>query len=275
MIITFIGGGNMASALIGGLLGRGFGPGQLRVVEPNPETAERLAQRYGVAVQAAPDAAILACDLVLLAVKPQQLRGVATGLAPHLAQQLVVSIAAGVRAADLSRWLGGYRRLVRAMPNTPAMVQAGITGLYALPEVTEAERRRAEDVLAAVGEVVWVAEEGEMDVITAVSGSGPAYVFYFMEALEEAAITLGLTETQARRLSFATFAGATRLAGASSEDVATLRARVTSKGGTTERALATMEAAGLKAIIAGAVRAAAQRARELGDELGRDDAASS
>ncbi|MEO1767874.1 pyrroline-5-carboxylate reductase [Thiobacter aerophilum] len=273
MNITFIGGGNMANALIGGLLSKGFAAGTLRVVEPDAETAQRLAERYGLLVKATADADILACDLVLLAVKPQQLRSVAAGLAPHLTQQLVLSIAAGVRAADLSRWLGGYRRLVRAMPNTPAMVQAGITGLYALPEVSEEERRRAEAVLAAVGEVVWVGAEADMDVITAVSGSGPAYVFYFMEALEEAAIALGLSASQARRLSLATFAGAARLASASREDVVTLRERVTSKGGTTERALAALEAAGVKPRIVEAVRAAALRARELGDELGRDGAA--
>jgi pyrroline-5-carboxylate reductase len=270
MNITFIGGGNMASALIGGLLGQGFAKSDIRVVEPNADAGARLRAQYGIEVYAEAVPAALASDLVVLAVKPQQLRNVAAGIAPHLKSQLLVSIAAGVRAADLARWLGDYPRLVRAMPNTPAMVLAGVTGLYALPGVTAEERERAGRVLAAVGEVVWVAAEAEMDTITAVSGSGPAYVFYFMEGLEEAAIAQGLSAAQARQLSIATFAGAAKLAAQSSEDVATLRARVTSKGGTTERAIHTLEAAGLKRIIGDAVRAAAARSRELGEELGGD-----
>jgi pyrroline-5-carboxylate reductase len=269
MNITFIGGGNMANALIGGLLGRGFKAAELRVVDPDPQARERLQRQYGLIVEPAVDAGVLACDIVLLAVKPQQLREVAKTLAPHLKNQLVISIAAGVRAADLSRWLT-YRRIVRAMPNTPALVQAGISGVYALPEVGEAERRQAATVLEAVGEVVWVAREEDMDTITAVSGSGPAYVFYFMEALEEAAIRLGLSAAQARQLTLATFAGAARLAAKSQEDLATLRARVTSRGGTTERALASLEAAAVRQAIIDAVGAAAARSRELGDELGRN-----
>jgi pyrroline-5-carboxylate reductase len=268
MNIGFIGGGNMANALIGGLIGRGFAASALRVVEPNAETAKALESRYGIAVSATATREVTACDVLVLAVKPQQLKEVAHALAPHLTGQLVVSIAAGIRAADLSRWLLGYRRLVRAMPNTPALVRAGITGLYALPEVTPAERDRATEVMAAVGEVVWVEEEAAMDAITAVSGSGPAYVFYFMEALEEAAMAQGLPAAAARQLTRATFAGASRLAAESGEDVALLRARVTSKGGTTERALETMEAEGLKAIVARAVAAAVERSRQLGDELG-------
>lgn len=270
MNITFIGGGNMANALIGGMLGQGFAKGDIRVVEPNADAGARLRAQYGIEVHPEATPAALAGDIIVLAVKPQQLRNVAAGIAPHLKTQLVISIAAGVRAADLARWLGNHQRLVRAMPNTPAMVLAGVTGLYALPGVTPEERERAERVLAAVGEVVWVAAETEMDTITAVSGSGPAYVFYFMEGLEEAAIAQGLSAAQARQLSLATFAGAARLAAQSTEDVATLRARVTSKGGTTERAVHTMEAAGLKQIIVEAVRAAAQRSRELGDELGAE-----
>ena len=270
MNITFIGGGNMANALIGGMLGRGFAASGIRVVEPNADTAGKLRAQYGIATHAEAGAEALTSDLIVLAVKPQQLRGVAAGLAPHMNSQLVVSIAAGVRAADLARWLGNHRRVVRAMPNTPAMVLAGVTGLYALPDVTADERERAQRVLAAVGEVVWVEAEADMDVITAVSGSGPAYVFYFMEGLEEAAIAQGLSAEQARRLSLATFAGAAQLAARSAEDVATLRARVTSKGGTTERAVHAMEAARLKQIIVDAVRAAAARSKELGDELGAD-----
>ncbi len=270
MNITFIGGGNMANALIGGLLGRGLAADDIRVVEPNAATAQALHARYGVAVYPEPSPEALASEVVVLAVKPQQMREVATTLAPRLGDALVISIAAGIRTGDLSRWLGGRRRLVRAMPNTPALVQAGITGLYALPEVDEADRRRAGGLMEAAGEVVWVASEEEMDVITAVSGSGPAYVFYFMEALAEAAIAQGLPADQARRLALATFSGAVRLAAGSGEDVGILRARVTSKGGTTERALETMAQAGLKAIVAKAVAAAVERSRELGEALGRD-----
>ncbi len=270
MNITFIGGGNMANALIGGMLGQGFAKSDIRVVEPNADAGARLRGQYDIEVHSEAAPAALDCDLIVLAVKPQQLRAVAAGLAPHLKSQLVISIAAGVRAADLARWLGDHPRLVRAMPNTPAMVLAGVTGLYALPGVSAEERERAERVLAAVGAVVWVGSEAEMDTITAVSGSGPAYVFYFMEGLEEAAIAQGLSAAQARQLALATFAGAAKLAAQSAEDVATLRARVTSKGGTTERAIHTMEAAGLKQIIVAAVRAAAQRSRELGDELGAE-----
>lgn len=270
MKITFIGGGNMANALIGGMLSQGFGKTDIRVVEPNADTAAKLRTQYGVSVHAEAGAEALAGDLIVLAVKPQQLRPVAAGIAPYLESQTIVSIAAGVRAADVARWLGGYGRVVRAMPNTPAMVLAGITGLYAMTSVSGEERAQAQRVLEAVGAVVWVEEESGIDTITAVSGSGPAYVFYFMEGLEEAAIAQGLSAEQARQLSLATFAGAAKLAAQSSDDVATLRARVTSKGGTTERAIHTMEAAQLKQIIVDAVRAAARRSRELGDELGAD-----
>jgi pyrroline-5-carboxylate reductase len=271
MKITFIGGGNMASALIGGLVDQGFHTQDVNVVEVNVEAAEQLRGRYGVQVQGAAEGAALESGMIVLAVKPQQLREVSRHIARQLKSQILVSIAAGVRATDLSRWLGGYQRLVRAMPNTPAMARSGVTGLYALPTVSQLERDQTQRVMEAVGTVVWVKDEAEMDVITAVSGSGPAYVFYFMEALEEAAIALGLSAQQARQLSLATFTGAAKLAGESTEDVATLRARVTSKGGTTERAIHQMEAAALKGIVADAVRAAAHRSKELGDELGAPD----
>ncbi len=268
MNITFIGGGNMASALIGGLLKQGFAAAAIHGVEIDPKARARLAADYGIACHEAPDAAALEADIIVLAVKPQQLRGVAAAIAPQLKSQLVISIAAGVRAADLSRWLHGYARIVRAMPNTPALVRAGITGLYALPAVSAREREEAQRILGAVGECLWVEDEPLLDAVTAVSGSGPAYVFYFMEALEAAAVELGLSEAAARALALATFLGAARLASQSDESPATLRARVTSKGGTTERALASLEQAGVKAAINAAVKAAAARAKELGDELG-------
>lgn len=268
MKITFIGGGNMAGALIGGLIQRGFNPGDIHVVEINDDARASLTRAFKLHTYPAICAAAAATDLIVLAVKPQQLRAVAGELKPLLQKQVVVSIAAGVRAQDLARWLGDYPRLVRAMPNTPAMVRAGVTGLYALPGVSPAEREQAQQVLEAVGACVWLDEETQMDAVTAVSGSGPAYVFYFIEALEAAALELGLSAAQGRELALATFLGAAQLARQSPDDPATLRAKVTSKGGTTERALLSMEQADVKKLIQCAVRAAAERSRELGDELG-------
>ena len=270
MNISFIGGGNMASALIGGLVTQGFDAAHIRVVDVSPETREALQARYPVRTFAAMDAEAVTSEVIVLAVKPQQLREVAGALAPLLHQQLVISIAAGVRAADLSRWLGGHRQLVRSMPNTPAMVSAGMSGLYALPEVEQLQRTQAEIVLQAVGATLWLNDEKQMDGITAVSGSGPAYVFYFMEAMQAAAEELGFSPQQARTLTLQTFLGAARLASHSEEDAATLRARVTSKGGTTERALGAMQEAAVKTAIIQAIHAAAERSRELGDALGQE-----
>ncbi|MBS4095705.1 MAG: pyrroline-5-carboxylate reductase [Sulfuricella sp.] len=270
MNITFIGGGNMASALISGLLQQGTLASSVRVVEISPEGRERLQTQYRVATFDSLSAAALAGEIVVLAVKPQQLREVAAQLQGMLTGKLVVSIAAGVRAADLARWLGGHPQLVRAMPNTPAMILSGITGLYALPEVSATQKQQAESVLKAVGAVVWLDSESGMDAITAVSGSGPAYVFYFMEALQDAARQFGFADPEARRLAVDTFLGAAKLAASSDEDLATLRARVTSKGGTTERAITTMEGDAVKAAIVRAVQGAAERSRELGDLLGKD-----
>jgi pyrroline-5-carboxylate reductase len=197
------------------------------------------------------------------------MRDAAVALAPLVNNTLIVSIAAGIRAADLARWLNGHTRIVRVMPNTPALVLAGISGLYATAGISVDDRKQAESILGAVGESVWVERESDIDAVTAVSGSGPAYVFYFIEALEQAARELGLSADAARRLAIATFTGASKLAAQSNEDAATLRARVTSKGGTTERALASMENDKIKAAIVRAVKAADERSRELGDELGR------
>lgn len=258
----------MAAALIGGLVAQGFDAARMRVVEISPEARAALLARYPVQTFASLDAEAVAADVVVLAVKPQQLREVAVMLAPLLTSQLLLSIAAGVRAGDLSRWLGGYGRLVRAMPNTPAMISAGMTGLYALPEVVGAQRQQAEVILRAVGATLWLEDERQIDAVTAISGSGPAYVFYFMEAMQDAATELGLTPQQARALTQETFLGAARLAAHSEEDAATLRARVTSKGGTTERALGLMETANVKQAIVRAAHGAAERSRELGDILG-------
>ena len=270
MKIGFVGGGNMASALIGGLLGKGWRAEAINVVEIDPQARERLTRELGVAAHGAAADALRGIDCVVLAVKPQQLRDVARPLGPLVHDALVVSIAAGVRLGDIARWLGGHQRVVRAMPNTPALVLAGMTGLYAPPTLSEADRRAAEDILSAAGATLWVDREELIDAVTAVSGSGPAYVFYFIEALEQAAAELGFDPERARQLALTTFTGAVKLATQSSEPVATLRARVTSKGGTTERAISEFDAKRVREAIVHAVRAAEERSKELGDALGKD-----
>jgi len=267
MNICFIGGGNMATALIGGLLKHGFTAAQLRVVEINADNRARLQQEFGVQATAELATGVSGSNVIVLAVKPQQLHEVAAQLAPLLSGQLLVSIAAGIRAADMARWLG-TRNVVRAMPNTPALIQSGMTGLYALPAVSKTQREQAQSILVAVGTTLWVADEVMLDAVTAISGSGPAYVFYFIEAMQQAARELGFSDEDARRLSIETFLGATKLADTSEDDVSLLRARVTSKNGTTERALLSMDANNVKQHIITAAKAAAARAREMGDELG-------
>ena len=270
MKITFIGGGNMASAIIGGLVRKRWPRASLRVVEIAADARARLARAHKVKVRAALDAGTAGADCIVLAVKPQQLREAARALGPLLSRQLVITIAAGVRIQDLSRWLGGYPRIVRVMPNTPALAGAGISGLFAGRAVSAAGRAAAQRILGAVGATLWVGAEKDLDAVTAVSGSGPAYAYYFIEALERAARELGLAAGAARRLALETFSGALRLAAHTGEPPATLRARVTSKGGTTERAIALMEAERIQDAIVRAVKAAAARSRELGDDLGRD-----
>jgi len=273
MSMIFVGGGNMASALIGGMIAKGTAAQEFCVIDPADAQRDRLAALFsGIAVAPAIDRHVVdGASIVVLAVKPQQMPTVARELAPHVeSTPVVLSVAAGIRTADLARWLNGYRRIVRAMPNTPALVGAGITGLFAMSEVNAERRGVAASVLEACGEVVWCAREDLLDAITGVSGSGPAYVFYFLEAMEEAARELGLETPVARKLAYATFAGAMSLARQSEEEPAALRARVTSKGGTTARALETMEAAKVKAHFVAAIKAAAARAKELGDEFGAE-----
>ena len=267
MNICFIGGGNMAAALIGGLLGKGFAAGQISVVEINADSRAQLQRNFAVrTVETAADG-IVGSQVIILAVKPQQLRDVATQLAPLLSGQLLISIAAGIRAVDLSRWTN-CQAIVRAMPNTPALVRSGMTGMYALPAVSDSQREHAQNILAAAGETLWVQSEAMLDAVTAISGSGPAYVFYFIEALQRAARELGFNTEEARRLSLETFLGASKLAACSDDDVSVLRARVTSKNGTTERALSSMAANHVAEHIVQAAKAAEARAREMGDELG-------
>lgn len=269
MNITFIGGGNMASALIGGLLQQGYAAKQLRVIEINAESREKIKDAFGVAVLPDLASGAIDSDVILLAVKPQQLFELTQGLVPFLNDQLIISIAAGIRTLDIIRWLGGYQRVVRAMPNTPSLVRCGVTGLYAPLAVSEQDRKNAESILTAVGSILWVEKEEMLHTVTAISGSGPAYVFYFIESMQQAGIELGLTTAQARQLSLQTFVGASKLASVSDEDVAVLRSRVTSKGGTTEQAIQVMEKNDLKCKIITAIHAASQRSHEMSDELSK------
>jgi pyrroline-5-carboxylate reductase len=272
MKITFLGGGNMATALIGGMLKQGFAAKGIQVIELLQAGRERLQKEFGVRAVDALDVQALDCDVLILAVKPQQMRQALAPVAGQLVRQLVVSIAAGLRLQDLSRWLGGYPTLVRAMPNTPALIGMGITGLYANDSVSDAGREAVSRIMQAVGGSVWLDDETQIDAVTAISGSGPAYVFYFIEALQAAGENLGLAAETARTLALQTMLGAATLAVRSDESAAVLRERVTSKGGTTEAALKSMAGDAFPAIIARATQAAALRGSELGVQLGQDGA---
>jgi len=269
MKISFIGGGNMARALIGGLIAKGWAAGDIHVIDPDTEKRAQLQQDFGISTSDQLPGAAMA-DIVVLAVKPQQLRDVAIFLGSLLSRQLVISIAAGVRCGDLIRWLGNYGAVVRVMPNTPAQIQSGVSALYAADDVSAEQQKQAETVMAAVGTTLWLESEHQMDAVTAISGSGPAYVFYFLEAMQLAGEKLGLASGQSREIALQTFLGAAKLAAESPHDFATLRTQVTSKGGTTERALNHMATAGVDQAIVGAVEAASERSRELGDLLGKD-----
>ncbi len=271
--IALIGGGQMARALIGGWVARGAPASSISVADPVASQRDWLAAAYPrVRLYADNDAAARNAEVWVLAVKPQLLGAAVRSLAPLAAQSrpLVLSIAAGIRAADIRRWLGGELGVVRAMPNRPALIGAGISALYADPAVDAAARALATRLIEAVGSVVWVGTEGHLDAVTAVSGSGPAYFFLLIELLETAAIAEGLVPAVARRLAIDTAAGAAALAQSSADEPVTLREQVTSKGGTTAAAMAVLEAADLRAIFARAVAAAARRSRELAAEFGRD-----
>jgi pyrroline-5-carboxylate reductase len=267
MKILFLGGGNMANALIGGMLKQGFAASGIDVIDPGAEARQKLAGSYGVHCHESATTAPAAPDVLVLAVKPQQMKEAVAPLLGKLGNAVVVSIAAGLDMAALSRWLGGHRKIVRCMPNTPALIGAGITGLCALPEVGSDERSLADRVLRAVGTTVWT-DEDRMDAVTAISGSGPAYVFLFIEALQQAAAEFGFTPEQGRQLAIETVQGAAALAAQSSEPASVLRERVTSKGGTTEAALKTMAERGVKDGIVAGCYAAAARGGELGKLLG-------
>jgi len=269
--ISFIGGGNMAAALIGGLAGKLTAGSNIHVVDINPEALQYLNRRYAATTAEHIGATVSASDVIVLALKPQQMRETVLELAPFVApRQLVLSIAAGICSADLSRWLNGHRAIVRTMPNTPALIAQGITGMAAMDGVSQTQISLADSIMRAAGETAWLKDESQIDAVTALSGSGPGYVFYFMEAMQQAALDLGMSAEQGRQLSVATFLGASQLAAQIPEPISVLRERVTSTGGTTFAALSSMEDSGVGPAIIKAIKAAALRSKELGEEFGKD-----
>ena len=265
--IAFIGGGNMASAIIGGLLKQGMPAAMIEVAEPSAEQRLKLGQQFGIQAHASPGAWLAGASLVVWAVKPQTFKDAALQTRFHTKTALHLSVAAGIRSASVAHWLE-TDRVVRSMPNTPALIGKGITALFAREAVTPADRLAAESVIKTTGDFVWLDDESQLDAVTALSGSGPAYVFYFIEAMAEAGVTMGLDPAQAQRLAVATFVGASALAEASDEPPEVLRTNVTSKGGTTFAALESMEQDHIKPLFMRAMQAARQRAKELGDEYG-------
>ncbi len=271
--IAFIGCGNMAYSLINGLVADGYDPARIWASDPDSDKLAAMAANSGVRITSDNNEAVSLADVVVLAVKPQILEQVAQGLVESVRKQkpLIISIAAGIREETIQRWLGGDVTLIRTMPNTPAMIQTGATVLHAGPGVSAADRDTAESILRSVGLTRWVEDEGLLDVVTALSGSGPAYFFLVMEALEEAAIKLGLPADSARLLTMQTALGAARMAIESKAGPATLRQHVTSPGGTTEKALQTLEDGELRKLFDQALQAACNRSIELSQLLDRSD----
>lgn len=265
--IAFIGGGNMASAIIGGLIRQGHPASQIEVVEPYAPTREALLKNFGLTALPEAGAALQRASIVVWAVKPQTFKDAAAQAKAHTQQAMHLSVAAGIRSDSIAQWLG-TERVVRTMPNTPALVGKGMSAIYARPAVAPAERQSVEAILASTGDFLWVQSEAQLDAVTALSGSGPAYVFYFLEAMTRAGVGMGLSEAQAHQLAVGTFVGASELARRSHEPPAVLRERVTSKGGTTYAALQSMEASGISQAFEAAMRAAEKRAHELGNEFG-------
>lgn len=268
--LTFIGGGNMAASLIGGLVADHLDPAQIRVADPNHATRQHLAAGYGVQTFNDNQQAAAAADVVILAVKPQQLKNVAEDLATTIQEHrpLVVSVAAGICSIDLDRWLGSGIAVVRAMPNTPALVQTGATALFANPQVNDEQHDLAESILRAVGLALWVDEETQMDAVTALSGSGPAYLFRIMEAMEKAGVGLGLAPETARLLTLQTTLGAAKMALESSQPVAILREHVTSPGGTTEQGLQVLDERDIDGLFDAVLGAACEHSQKLAQLLG-------
>ncbi len=266
--IAFIGGGNMASAIIGGLLKSGREPGDILVLEPNADQRSKLQRELSVITLEAPGSVMQRAGLVVWAVKPQSFKAAAEANAAHISHALQFSVMAGIRTEDMAKQLG-TQRIVRSMPNTPALIGQGIAGLFARVGVSNDEKQQVERLLAPTGRTLWVEAEADLDAVTALSGSGPAYVFYFVEAMMQAAVEMGLSAEQGKQLALATFSGSAALAQASTEPPSVLRERVTSKGGTTHAALTSLEASGVQPAIVKALKAAQQRAAELGDEFGQ------
>lgn len=268
-IITFVGAGNMAASLIGGLRAQGVSASAIRASEPGSEQRNRLQQEHGIATFSDNAEAIKGADLIVLAVKPQIMKAVCLDLAAHLASnQVIISIAAGISCASLESWLG-ERPVVRCMPNTPALLRQGVSGLFANPRVSAEQKAQSEQVLSAVGLALWLDNEAQIDAVTAVSGSGPAYFFLLIEAMTEAGEQLGLPRETAARLSIQTALGAARMASESDVDASELRRRVTSPNGTTEAAIKTFQAGGFEALVQQALNAAANRSAELAEQLGQ------
>ncbi|CAG7599979.1 pyrroline-5-carboxylate reductase [Candidatus Vallotia tarda] len=269
MKIIFIGAGNIASALIGGLLRQGISSDDLHAIDPSAGARKRLNKRYPIETSKAASSIVENYDALILAVKPQVMKKAIEPLAPWLSTQLIISVAAGIRLADISRWLNGYSHVVRAMPNIPALVGVGATGLVSLHSADDADQALAERVLRVVGEIIWCEDESQIDAVTAISGSGPAYVFYFIEAMRNAACELGLNDKQARALVLSTFSGAIQLAAQSDEFSGILLERVVSEGGTTAAALQSFEADNINKAISRGVSAAYTRAIQIGVTFGK------
>ena len=270
MRIAFLGGGNIATALIGGLIAKGMDARSISVIEMSPAAREKLGARYPIHLSTAPDASMQRAEVLVLAVKPQDMKRALASISGFSKEKLIVSVAAGITLDALSRWLGGHRKLVRCMPNMPALIGAGMTGLYALPDVDKTERDKAETILRAAGEVVWLPEERLLDPVTAVSGSGPAYVFWFIEQLAASAENLGIPREAALKLAKQTVLGAAQLAVSSEKDPSQLRKDVTSKGGTTEAALKVFDEEKLAERFSRAIAAASKRGEEMGRELAKE-----
>ena len=265
--IAFIGGGNMATAMLSGLLKQGFPATQIDVVEPFVEARARLLSQFGIAAHEQAGPFLSSASIVIWAVKPQSFIEAALQSRFHTREALHISVAAGIPSDSIAKWLGN-ERVVRTMPNTPALIGKGITGLFARPAVTEADRQHAERVVSGMGQFLWLSNEGQLDAVTAISGSGPAYMFYFMEAMTAAGAEMGLDREQAYQLAVATFIGAGELAQSSHEPPEILRQRVTSKGGTTHAAITSMDDSHMKDLFAKALHAAHRRAQEMGAEFG-------
>ncbi|NBF05456.1 pyrroline-5-carboxylate reductase [Pseudomonas sp. Fl5BN2] len=267
--IAFIGAGNMAASLIGGLRAKGLEAAQIRASDPGEETRAKVAAEHGIQVFADNAEAIDGVDVIVLAVKPQAMKAVCEALRPSLQpQQLVVSIAAGITCSSMNNWLG-EQPIVRCMPNTPALLRQGVSGLYATTQVSAEQRRQAEELLSAVGIALWLEQEQQLDAVTAVSGSGPAYFFLLIEAMTAAGEKLGLPRETAAQLTLQTALGAAHMAVSSDVDAAELRRRVTSPAGTTEAAIKSFQAGGFEALVEKALGAAAHRSAEMAEQLGR------